>query len=125
LIINNEDVEKRRPGRPRKETQSTEHIVISPELKAGLETLRGIKGKNSIKDVILMLFQSYLFTLRASAFLRTLAELNKKENESMSQACDRMLKYKPAKIELEKEARWVGADMDMKTIQTFFHASTA
>jgi hypothetical protein len=77
-----EQPEKRRPGRPRHESQSTEHITVTPDLKAGLDFLRGVTKKRSFNDIVLMLFRSYSFTLRASTFLTTLAELNKREDET-------------------------------------------
>jgi hypothetical protein len=113
-----EPPEKRRPGRPRHESQSTEHITVTPELKASLDYFRGTLKKRSFNAVVQSMFNSYLFTLRSHMFLMKSIELIQKENETFQDAMNRMLKHLPAKIELEKEEHWVG-DLSPKQINAF------
>jgi hypothetical protein len=75
-----------------------------------------IAKKRSFNDVVLMLFRSYSFTLRACTFLTTLAELNKREDETLNESLDRLLKHKPLKLELDEEI-WV-CSLDKNDIES-------
>jgi predicted CopG family antitoxin len=97
---------KKRPGRPPKNTKNTEHILISPELKKGLEGLRTIYKKDSFGEVILQLYQRHLFILTCTEFIKQLAIINKRDNESEADSFDRMIRFKPKKIELSNVSIW-------------------
>jgi hypothetical protein len=109
-----------RPGRPPKDTKNTEHILVSREVKEGLEFLRYAFKYESYGEVVLKLFQQYIFTFRCTHFLQELAILNKNENETDIDSLNRMVKYKPRKIELSTLPIWPdGQDLDMRTLEEF------
>jgi hypothetical protein len=113
-----EPPEKKRPGRPRHDAQSTEHITVTPELKGCLDYFRGTLNKRSFNDVVQSMFNAYLFTLRAHTFLMKSIELIQKEDETFQAAMNRMLKHLPTKIELEKQETWIG-DITPDQIKAF------
>jgi hypothetical protein len=103
-----------RPGRPPKDTKNTEHILVSREVKEGLEFLRKVYKKDSYGDVVLKLFQQHLISFRSMFFMNEAARIIQKENESNNDAFERLLTYKPIKIELATDQHWI----DYKTLST-------
>jgi hypothetical protein len=107
---------KKRPGRPPKDIRNTEHILISPKLKECLEALRIIYKKESYGEVVLKLYQRHLFIVSCFEFMKQLAIVNKRDGESEADSFDRMVKYKPKKIELSTIPIWSdGQDIEIKT----------
>jgi hypothetical protein len=78
-----------RPGRPPKDTRNTEHILVSKEVKEGLEFLRTVYKKESYGEVVLQLYQRHLFIVSCFEFMKQLAIVNKRDGESEADSFDR------------------------------------
>jgi hypothetical protein len=115
-----------RPGRPPKDTKNTEHILVSNEVKEGLEFLRKVHRKESYGEVVAQLYHRYLFTFRCMFFMTEAAKIIQKEGETNNQAFERLLHYKPTKLELENDPTWINDHVLMKNdLESFIQEGIA